>query len=133
LHSLSPSSVYATLPHGSYATPLRRFSFRTPASTPPRCRCQTRVRRVSRIHSQCPTAFPRLQLRYADHPRATLGFSNWAVQHRLEAATGPEGRRKIVACMWYVICPLLSLPCTNADDLIVDLPTATGTASSRRL
>jgi hypothetical protein len=38
LHSLS---LYATLPHGSY------FSFHTPASTPPRCRCQTRARRVS--------------------------------------------------------------------------------------
>ncbi|KAJ7820849.1 hypothetical protein B0H14DRAFT_3735241 [Mycena olivaceomarginata] len=35
-------------------------------------------------------------------------FGNWAVQRCLEAATGPEERRKIVACMQYVICPLLS-------------------------
>ncbi|KAJ7820133.1 hypothetical protein B0H13DRAFT_2682373 [Mycena leptocephala] len=37
------------------------------------------------------------------HPLAMphcLSF-NWAVQRRLEAATGPEERRKIVACMWY--------------------------------
>jgi hypothetical protein len=34
-----------------------------------------------------------------------LGFSNWAVQRCLEAAMGPEERRKIVACMRYVILP----------------------------
>ncbi|KAJ7720184.1 armadillo-type protein [Mycena metata] len=32
-------------------------------------------------------------------PHTTSGFSNWAVQCCLEAATGPEERRQIVACM----------------------------------
>jgi hypothetical protein len=41
-------------------------------------------------------------------PRATLGFSYWAVQRCLEATAGPEECRKIVACMRYVICPLLT-------------------------
>ncbi|KAJ7920368.1 hypothetical protein B0H13DRAFT_2656459 [Mycena leptocephala] len=32
-------------------------------------------------------------------PICARGFGNWAVQRCLEAATGPEERRKIVACM----------------------------------
>ncbi|KAJ7937697.1 hypothetical protein B0H13DRAFT_2412742 [Mycena leptocephala] len=32
-------------------------------------------------------------------PRAPLRFSHWAVQRCLKAATGPEERRKIVACI----------------------------------
>ncbi|KAJ7738697.1 hypothetical protein B0H14DRAFT_2991898 [Mycena olivaceomarginata] len=31
-----------------------------------------------------------------------IGLSNWAVQRCVEATTGPEERRKIVACMRYI-------------------------------
>ncbi|KAJ7825466.1 hypothetical protein B0H14DRAFT_3468487 [Mycena olivaceomarginata] len=43
--SLRP--LYATLPHGSYTTSLRRFSVSTPASTPPRCRLKPALARRS--------------------------------------------------------------------------------------
>jgi hypothetical protein len=50
-------------------------------------------------------SFPRLPLRYADHPPR---YAKGQQLGCLEATTGPEERRKIVACMRYVICPLLT-------------------------
>ncbi|KAJ7906810.1 phospholipase C/P1 nuclease domain-containing protein [Mycena leptocephala] len=100
LHSLSPSSVRHT--------PTRQLCYPTAPLLFSHARFYATTLSLSNPLS------PSLA-----HPLAMLHwFSNWAVQRRLEAATGPEERHKIVACM-----------CGR----IVDLPTATGTASSRRL
>ncbi|KAJ7788698.1 hypothetical protein B0H13DRAFT_2394983 [Mycena leptocephala] len=71
-----------------------------------------------------PASSTRLRARWGADDTSCVQQLSRSAPSQAATCTGPEERRKIVACMWYVICPLLSLPCTNTDDLIVDLPTA---------
>ncbi|KAJ7809881.1 hypothetical protein B0H13DRAFT_2384954 [Mycena leptocephala] len=77
-----PCTLYATRPHGSYATPLLRFSVPTSASTPPLCQARSlagpeeRARIVDAICArggemimhQCVPILSASSLRYVDHP-----------------------------------------------------------------
>jgi hypothetical protein len=55
--SLARALSLLCMPHGSCATPLRRFFVPMPASTPPRCCRQARSSRVSA--GKCPTPLSR--------------------------------------------------------------------------